>query len=113
MKKDMNARMSLRTIFDQTALDYDEVRPGWLPRRIDRGCYFYLCHSQGRKHNPLREAWIFNKLLNTYSGHRNLEEAKRSRLFRDIGELIENEYRGTITRPYLAVLYIGKKRKEI
>lgn len=53
------------------------------------------------------------KLLNTYSGHRNLEEAKRSRLFRGIGELIENEYGGTITRPYLAVLYTGKKRQEI
>lgn len=50
------------------------------------------------------------KLLNTYSGHRSLEESKRLRLFREIGELIENEYGGTITRPYLAVLYIAKKK---
>ena len=36
------------------------------------------------------------KLLNTYSGHRNLEEGKRLRLFKGIGELIENEYGGVI-----------------
>lgn len=35
MKKDMNARMSLRTIFDQTALDYDEVRPGYPEELIE------------------------------------------------------------------------------
>jgi len=50
------------------------------------------------------------KLLNTYSGHRNLEEDKRSRLFKGIGELIQNERGGTITRPYLAVLYIAMKK---
>jgi SAM-dependent methyltransferase len=50
------------------------------------------------------------KLLNTYSDHRNLEESRRTRLFRGIGELIEKEYGGTITRPYLAVLYIARKR---
>lgn len=53
------------------------------------------------------------KLLNTYSDHRNLEEAKRARLFRGILELIENKYGGTITRPYLTVLYIAKKREGI
>lgn len=35
MKKDMNARMSLRTIFDQTTLDYDEVRPGYPEELIE------------------------------------------------------------------------------
>lgn len=112
MNEDMNARMFLRTIFDQAALDYDEVRPGY-PEELIEDVIFISAIPKDASYNPLREAWIFNKLLNTYSGHRNLEEAKRSRLFRDIGELIENEYRGTITRPYLAVLYIGKKRKEI
>ena len=29
MNKDINARTSLRTIFDQAALDYDDVRPGY------------------------------------------------------------------------------------
>lgn len=35
MKKDMNARMSLHTIFDQAALDYDEVRPGYPEELIE------------------------------------------------------------------------------
>jgi SAM-dependent methyltransferase len=50
------------------------------------------------------------QLLNTYSGHRNLEQSKRSRLFTGIGQLIEQKYGGTITKHYLAVLYIAKKR---
>lgn len=52
------------------------------------------------------------KLLNTYSDHRNLEEGKRLQLFRGIGKLIENKYGGTITRPYLAVLCIAKKKQK-
>ena len=35
MNKDMNARMFLRTIFDQTTLDYDEVRPGYPEELIE------------------------------------------------------------------------------
>ena len=39
------------------------------------------------------------RLINTYSGHRSLDEERRSQLFRAIGELIDNEYGGLITRP--------------
>ena len=49
------------------------------------------------------------KLLNTYSGHRNLAKSKRTKLFADIGNLIDEEFGGQITRPYLSVLYIAKK----
>jgi len=52
------------------------------------------------------------KLLNTYSDHRNLEEEKRQRLFNELREFIKQEYGGKVTRPYLTVLYIAKKRKE-
>jgi SAM-dependent methyltransferase len=50
------------------------------------------------------------KLLNTFSGHRNLEEARRSKLFTGIGTLIEEEFGGAIERPYLSVLYLAKKK---
>jgi hypothetical protein len=50
------------------------------------------------------------KLLNTFSGHRNLEEARRLELFTGIGALIESEFGGTIARPYLSVLYLAKKK---
>ena len=48
------------------------------------------------------------KLLNTYSDHRCLDEKRRLALFSGIKTLIENEYDGVITRPYLTVLYIAK-----
>jgi hypothetical protein len=50
------------------------------------------------------------RLLNTYSPNRNLTESKRTRLFQGIADLIESKYGGAITKPYLAVLYIAKKR---
>lgn len=49
------------------------------------------------------------RLLNTYSDHLALDERKRQKLFEGIGELIEREYGGIITRPYLSVLYIAQK----
>lgn len=51
------------------------------------------------------------RLLNTFSDHRNLDKARRSRLFNGVGALIEKEFGGTITRPYLSVLYIAEKRR--
>lgn len=50
------------------------------------------------------------KLLNTFSGHRNLEKERRAKLFAGISALIEEEFGGTITRPYLSVLYLAKKK---
>jgi SAM-dependent methyltransferase len=49
------------------------------------------------------------KLLNTFSDHRNLEDNKRTQLFKKINNLINEEYGGIVTRPYLTILYIAKK----
>lgn len=49
------------------------------------------------------------RLLNTYSDHLALDESRRQKLFEGIGDLIEREYDGVVTRPYLSVLYIAKK----
>ena len=49
------------------------------------------------------------KLLNTFSDHRSLEASKRDQLYAGIRNLIEEEYGGSIVRPYLSVLYIAKK----
>lgn len=54
------------------------------------------------------EAYL--RLLNTYSDHRQLDESRKLRLFERIGELIEKQYSGLVTRPYLTVLYIAKKK---
>ncbi len=50
------------------------------------------------------------RLLNTYSGHLHLEEGRRRLLYQAIAELIERCYNGQIDRPYLAVLYLAKKK---
>lgn len=50
------------------------------------------------------------KLLDTYSDHRSLEPPRRRELYDGIGELIEEEYGGAVTRPYLSVLYVAEKR---
>jgi ubiquinone/menaquinone biosynthesis C-methylase UbiE len=49
------------------------------------------------------------KLLNTFSDHRNLEENKRTLLFHKIYDVINEDYGGVITRPYLTVLLAAKK----
>lgn len=52
------------------------------------------------------------KLLNTFSEHRNLEPDRREALFSGIGTVIEEEFGGAITRPYLSVLYFARKRTD-
>jgi ubiquinone/menaquinone biosynthesis C-methylase UbiE len=48
-------------------------------------------------------------LLNTFSGHRALEDDRREVLFSSIADLIDQEYGGRITRPYLTTLYHAEK----
>jgi SAM-dependent methyltransferase len=50
------------------------------------------------------------RLLNTYSDHRNLEARKQEQLFQEIAALIEKEHGGVITKRYLSILHIAKKR---
>ena len=50
------------------------------------------------------------KLLETYSGHISLEENRKIELYEGIKEIIDNDYDGTIVRPYLSVLYIAEKK---
>jgi len=49
------------------------------------------------------------RVLNTYSGHRSLDEASRQRLFRGISDLIEEEYDGRIVKGYLTTLFVARR----
>ena len=49
------------------------------------------------------------KLLDTYSDHRALKKSTKQKLFTGIVQLI-NQFGGTVTKPYLAVLWFAKKR---
>ena len=48
-------------------------------------------------------------LLNTYSDHLRLSERKRSRLFGDIAEVLDQNG-GYIDRPYLSIVYLAQRR---
>ena len=50
------------------------------------------------------------KLLETYSDHISLEENRKIELYEGIKEIIDNDYDGTIVRPYLSVLYIAENK---
>ncbi len=51
------------------------------------------------------------KLMKTYSDHRALPDAAREALFDAVRELIER-HGGTLTKSYLAVLHLAKKRRD-
>jgi SAM-dependent methyltransferase len=55
-------------------------------------------------------ATAYVQLLNTYSNYRNLAAPTRRQVFAAITDLINTRYGGTITKPYLAVLYLAKKQ---
>ncbi len=52
------------------------------------------------------------RLLRIYSGHINLDDVSRERLFRGIAGLIDNEFDGRIVKGYLAVLYVAHARPD-
>lgn len=55
------------------------------------------------------DADAYVRLLNTYSGHRNLDQAARKSLSRGIADLIESRFGGQITKGYLTVLYVAHR----
>jgi|SRR5829696_884459 len=50
------------------------------------------------------------RVLNTYSGHRSLQEDTRERLFRGIAGLIDTRFGGSIVKGYLTTLYVAKRK---
>jgi SAM-dependent methyltransferase len=51
------------------------------------------------------DAASYIDVLNTYSGHIDLDGSKRERLFHEIVELIDTKFNGRITKSYLSTLY--------
>ncbi len=56
------------------------------------------------------DAASYIRVLNTYSGHRDLEGPKRDRLLRGIAELIDSKYGGHITKGYVTILYVARRK---
>lgn len=51
----------------------------------------------------------YPRVLNTYSGHRSLNNASWERLFRGISDLIKTRFGGRIVKGYLATLYVAHR----
>jgi 2-polyprenyl-3-methyl-5-hydroxy-6-metoxy-1,4-benzoquinol methylase len=56
------------------------------------------------------DAVSYLRLLDTYSNHRILDEQRHNRLFHDITELINTRFNGRITKGYMAILYIARRK---
>lgn len=50
------------------------------------------------------------RVLNTYSGHRNLNGPARQRLLHSIADLIDTRYNGRIVKGYLTTLYVAHRK---
>ncbi|GCE06782.1 class I SAM-dependent methyltransferase [Dictyobacter aurantiacus] len=56
------------------------------------------------------DAASYLRLLDTYSNHRILEKDRHDRLFDGIADLINTRYHGRITKGYLAILYVARRK---
>ncbi len=56
------------------------------------------------------DAAEYARVLDTYSGHRNLDDETRYRLFRGLGRLIDEKFGGRIVKGYQTSLYVAHKR---
>ena len=61
-------------------------------------------------YNETYDAEGYLRVLNTYSGHRSLNDDTRERLFRGIADLIDNRFDGRIVKGYLTTLYVAKRK---
>jgi SAM-dependent methyltransferase len=56
------------------------------------------------------DAVSYIDVLNTYSGHRDLDPAIRENLFAGIREVIDSQYDGQIIKGYLSLLYMARRK---
>lgn len=56
------------------------------------------------------DAASYIRLLNTYSGHINLDDPRRERLFAGISSLIAAQPNGRISKGYMSILHVARRR---
>jgi SAM-dependent methyltransferase len=56
------------------------------------------------------DAESYLRLLSTYSGHIDLAEPNRTRLFQGIADLINGPYGGRIVKGYMSILHVARRR---
>jgi SAM-dependent methyltransferase len=113
------------TFWDEVQEDYDAVvpsddnRPPPLPEEIDD--LRAEIEGSGRfEHVGVRRyVWDlaysadeYISLLDTYSGHRALDDRRRTRLYDRIRRRVEARPGGSVTKTYLTILNVARKRSE-
>jgi hypothetical protein len=86
----------------------DEV-PSRTPE-IEGSGLFEVSTTRRCRWDETYDAAGYLRVLDTYSGHRNLRDDARKHLFRGIADFIEKEYGGHVVKGYLTTLYVARKR---
>jgi SAM-dependent methyltransferase len=72
--------------------------------------YFGSILTRHYRWDETYDAEGYLRVLNTYSGHRSLNDDTRERLFRGIADLIDDHFAGRIVKGYLTTLYVAKRK---
>ena len=79
-------------------------------REIEGSGLFEAVTRRSYRWDETYDAEGYLRVLNTYSGHRSLNDDTRERLFRGIADLIDNGFDGRIVKGYLTTLYVAKRK---
>jgi SAM-dependent methyltransferase len=79
-------------------------------REIESSGLFEAVNRRSYRWDETYDAEGYLRVLNTYSGHRSLNDDTRGRLFRGIADLIDNCFDGRIVKGYLTTLYVAKRK---
>lgn len=86
----------------------DEVRDR-TPEIENTGLFDRVTNLQYQWDQPY-DADGYLRVLNTYSGHRNLQDDTRNRLFDGVANLINSRYGGRIVKGCLTTLYVAHRK---
>lgn len=77
---------------------------------IESSGLFEAVTRRNYRWDEMYDAEGYLRVLNTYSGHRSLNDDTRERLFCGIADLIDNRFDGRIVKGYLITLYVTKRK---
>lgn len=110
--------------FHDTQRYYEQYMPGTPPNlrlpqpddipdqsaEIEASDFFGSVDVRRYLWNQSYDAESYLKLLSTYSGHMELAETPRRKLFKGIANLIDDKYAGRILKTYLVILHVARRR---
>lgn len=91
-------------------LPHPDNAPTPVKNEIEHSDLYTHVHVRKYKWDEIYNKEAYINLLNTHSDHRALEGAARAQLFQEVGELIDTQFAGHITREYLTMLYLAKRK---